>query len=383
MKMNFDKTIDRRASDSIKWNFFDQDVLPLWVADMDFEVPKSINSALMDRIDHGVYGYSKTQDETRIAIKEWLSSRHGWHVSEEDILVSPGVVQSFNITAKAFTNPGDAIMIQTPAYHPFFDVSKNAQLELQENPLTRTKKGRYFIDPERFLADLSPNTRVFILCNPHNPTGRVFSRDELSSIAQICLEKNIIICSDEIHSDLIFESHRHIPIASLSEEVADQTVTLISASKTFNIAGLNSSAAIITNPLLREKFTTASSGFLGSVNILGETAMSAAYTSCEDWLNQLLFYLDQNRELLVSYINQELPGVEIYPPEGTYLGWLDCSGTNLENPGEFFLDRARVGLNSGDWFGEEYIKFVRLNFACPRNILLDALSRMKAGLDSR
>ncbi len=381
MTTHFDKPIDRRASDSTKWNKFDPDVLPLWVADMDFSAPDEILAVLRSRIDHGVFGYSSSQDGTLQAIQDWLSNRHGWNVSADDILLVPGVVQAFNAAAKAFSNPGDSVLIQTPAYHPFFHVAPNNSLRHRSSRLSTNPQGRYFIDPAQFQQDLTPDTRSFMLCNPHNPSGRVFTREELEPIAHACLENNTVICSDEIHSDLVFHPNRHLPVAAISDEIAANTVTFISASKTFNIAGLKSSAVIITNPRLRELYKKALSGLVGSVNLLGELAMAEAYRSCSPWLEELLVYLQDNRDLLVSFIDEELPFVNLHPPEGTYLAWLDFSNANLEDPAEFLLVNAKIGLNAGTWFGEEYKQFARMNFACPRTILEEALQRLKKGLE--
>ena len=382
MKYNFDQIIDRRSSDSIKWNLHDDDVLPLWVADMDFPSPPEVLDALRNRVDHGLFGYSKTQEKTRLAVKNWLSSRHGWNVQVDDILIVPGVVQAFNVAASAYSQPGDSVLLQTPAYHPYFDVHSNSNLKQVISPLVRDSKGYYSLDNTQFRDSFLPNTRTFMLCNPHNPTGRVFTRAELLSMAEICLNNNSIICSDEIHSDIVHPGYKHIPIASLSDEIAQMTITLISTTKTFNLAGLKSSAVIIRNPRLRELFINRLSGFVGSVNILGEIALSAAYDHGSNWLDQLLNYLEENRQYLLDFVTNELPGINISPPEGTYLAWLDCSNLNIAEPGKFFLNEARVGLNSGEWFGEDYSDHVRINFACPRETLANALERLRIAVSS-
>lgn len=383
MKFNFDQVLDRRSSDSIKWNYFEEDVLPLWVADMDFLSPPEVLKALRERIDHGLFGYSSTQEKTKSAVQNWLSSRHDWNVQIDDILIIPGVVQAFNVAASAFSRPGDSVLIQTPAYHPYFYVSSNSRLKQIISPLICDSKGRYSLESSLFNDSLHPNTRTFMLCNPHNPSGRVFDETELYSMAQSCLENNTIICSDEIHNDIVFPGYKHIPIASLSPEIARSSVTMVSTTKTFNLAGLKSSAVIIPNPGLRELFSNQLSGFVGSVNVLGETAMATAYDTGSEWLTELLIYLEGNRQFLLDFVNCELPGLTLYPPEATYLAWLDCSELDLNNPAQFFLEQARVGLNSGDWFGEDYSDHVRLNIGCPREILSTALERMRAALLSR
>jgi cystathionine beta-lyase len=378
---DFNEFIDRRGTDSIKWNNFSSDVLPLWVADTDFCSPPQVIEALAARIKHGIFGYASIQEESKLAIQSWLSTRHQWNVSPDNIILLPGVVPGFNNAARVLCNPGDSYLIHTPAYHPFFDVSRNNHLELSIAPLAIDPTGLYEIDWDCFDDAILPSTRLFILCNPHNPTGRVFSREDLQRLAEICLDHKLLICADEIHSDLVYPGYQHIPIASLSEEVAQSTITLISASKTFNLAGLQASAAVITNPHLRSIFIKGLESVEASVNLLGECAMTAAYRHGAAWLDALLSYLANNRAVLLDYVSRQLPGISIAPPQGTFLGWLDCTGTGLDNPAEFFLTRAKVALNSGIWFGDQYARFVRLNFGCPTQTLLQALGSIKKSLD--
>jgi cystathionine beta-lyase len=382
MNYDFDHIIDRRNSDSIKWNKYAEDVIPLWVADMDFLPPQPVLNALNDRIKHGVFGYSDPQDATKQAICSWLSRRHQWSVLPEDIVLFPGIVPAFNVATRVFTNPGDSVLIQTPAYHPFFNLPIHSSITLVQEALQTNHEGKYELNPVQFKESLCPNTRLFMLCNPQNPTGRVFTKPELSSIAEICLEHNILICSDEIHSDLVFLPNKHLPIATLSEEIAQATITMIAPSKTFNLAGLHSSAVIIQNEALREQFIQGISGYGKSVNVLGEVAMSAAYNHGEDWLENLLAYLNNNRQILYDFVTNELHGVSLSLPEGTYLGWLDFRETDLDSPAEYLLDTAKVALNAGDWFGSEYSKFARINFACPLSRLVTALHQIKSALDS-
>jgi len=382
MIYDFDRLIERRESDSIKWGLYDEDVVPLWVADTDFLAPPGLIKSLHERIDHGIFGYAKPQESTKNAIQNWVYDRHGWKVNPEDIILLSGVVQGFNFAAKAFTAPGDAVLIQTPAYHPFFQVAENSNLTQVAIPLAHDPDGSYYFNEDEFRSALTSKSKIFMLCNPHNPTGRTFSKHELHSMAQVCLENNIIICSDEIHCDLVYPETKHIPIATLSEDIANNTISLLSASKTFNIAGLKSSAVIITNPGLREIFIKTTSGFAGSVNLLGELALRTAYEVGEDWLNELLSYLNLNRDYLFDYVNFELDGIRMTKPEGTYLGWLDCSKLGLKDPSKFFLDEARVALNAGSWFGENYSQFVRINFGCPTSTLETGLERIKFALNS-
>ncbi|MBI9045435.1 MAG: PatB family C-S lyase [Anaerolineaceae bacterium] len=381
MKNHFDSILDRRNSDSGKWNRYDQDVLPLWVADMDFKSAEPILEALQKRVNHGVFGYANKPEHLIQAVIAWLWDQHQWKISPDDVIISPNVISSFNTTVQALTNPGEGILFQTPAYPPFFGVEKNAELIQQESVLQRSSNGTFSIDFEEFESRITEQTRIFLLCNPQNPTGRVFSRAELEKLAEICLKHNLYICSDEIHSDLIYSESKHIPIASLSPEIAARTVTQIAPSKTFNIAGLSTSITIIQNEEIRKKFELAKRGISGGVNLFGETAADAAYRQAKPWLEDLLVYLQDNRDFVLEYVRNELPGISMQKPEGTFLGWLDCRESKIQgNPHEFFLENARVALNDGSTFGKPGEGFVRLNFGCPRGVLIQALDQMKAAL---
>jgi len=381
MLYNFDQILDRRDTESAKWGFTDEGVLPMWVADMDFKSPEPVIEALRRRVEHGVFGYALHPDGLKESVVEWLSKRHSWKVTTEDIILVPGVVAGFNLAAHAVSRPGDGVVLQTPAYGPFFNVAGNTDLIQQEMSLTRGKDGQYYIDYERFEACLTGRSRIFMLCNPQNPTGRVFLKTELEIMAEICLKNDIVICSDEIHSDLIFSGNRHIPIASISPEIASNTITLLAPSKTFNIAGLDASVAVITDEGLRKRFNAARKGLLGNINLLGQYAMLAAYQEGEAWLDALLVYLETNRNFLYDFVNDQLPGIHMAKPEGTYLGWLDCRNAKMENkPSEFFKEKAKVLMNDGEWFGESGKDFTRLNFGCPREMLADSLIRMKEAL---
>ena len=376
MNFDFDTLPQRSGSDSVKWNFFEKDVLPMWVADMDFLSPPPVIEALRKRVEHGVFGYPYLLEESKEVLVNWLEKRHGWRVETEDLVFLPGVVTGFNLATHAVTQPGDGVLVQTPTYRPFLEVYKNVGLEQHLTSLTLNENGTYVIDRETFTAAIRKNTRIFMLCNPQNPTGRVFRRDELEMMAEICLENDIVICSDEIHSDLVFSESKHIPVASLSPEIAANTITLVAPSKTFNVAGLKASAAVITNPELREKFVGAKQGLVGWVNVLGQVAARASYAEGEPWLEALLAYLESNRDYMADFVESNLPGVRMTKPEGTYLAWLDCREMGVKNPQEFFLNEAKVGLNNGNWFGKEGRKFVRMNFGCPRELLKEGLERM-------
>jgi cysteine-S-conjugate beta-lyase len=382
---DFDRIIDRRQTESSKWHKYPADVLPLWVADMDFRSPEPVIRALHERVEHGVFGYGIEQPEFYEIFLERLEKRHGWRVSPEAILVIPGVIPGFNLAARALTAAGDGLLLQVPAYPPIRRVPGNVGLSSDEMELTRQPDGRYAIDFDRLEAAIGARTRMMLLCNPHNPVGRVFRRDELLRIAEICLRRGLVICADEIHGELTFSGQRHVPIASLDAEIAARTITLMAPSKTFNLPGLKCSVAVIPNAALREKFVAAQLDLVRAVNVLGYTAALAAYRDGQPWLDALLAYLEANRDFVVEYVRTKLPGVGTAPPEATYLAWLDCRDANLPDgdPYTFFLDEARVALNDGRTFGRGGAGFVRLNFACPRSVLADALDRMRQALERR
>ncbi len=379
---NFDTFPTRRGNHSVKWDMTDPDVLPLWVADMDFQSPPEVIEALEKAVRHGIFGYPYFGTEVQETIAAWLAKRHQWEVDPEAIVLLPGVVAGFNMAASAVTQPGDGVLVQTPTYGPFLKVSGHFGLVQQEVALQADEAGQYQIDLDALEAAITPETRIFMLCNPQNPSGRVFSKAELEGMAEVCLRHNVLICSDEIHSDLIYRGHKHIPVASLDEEIAAHTITLLAPSKTFNIAGLQASAAVIENAELRAQFEGERKGMVEWVNLLGMVAMQAAYTHGEPWLEALLDYLEANRDLAADFINQHMPGVQMAVPQGTYLAWLNCRG--LHQPADpeahfnpFFLEHAKVALNEGAWFGAGGEGFARLNFGCPRPLLQEALERME------
>jgi len=377
----FDQIIERRHSDSVKWNYYDPDVLPLWVADMDFPAPDPVIQALHERVEHGIFGYGQEPAELRDIIVARMKHLYDWNVLPDALLFIPGVVRGVNISCRATVKPGDSVLVQPPVYPPILRAPATYGLSRRENELVRNPVGRYRIDFDDFEASIDTSTRLFILCNPHNPIGRVFTRDELERMGEICLRHDVTICSDEIHCDLLFSTQRHVPIASLSPEIEARTITLIAPSKTFNIAGLDCSIAIIPDVKLREKFTAAQSGLVPSVNVMGYVAALSAYREGEPWLREAMAYMEANRDFLYDYVNTSLPGITMWSPEGTFLAWLDCSEAGIPgDPSEFFLNEARVALNEGPSFGSGGNGFVRLNFACPRATLSEALERMKAAL---
>ncbi len=382
--MNFDRVIDRRKTESIKWNYFEDDVLPMWVADMDFQSPSAVIEALRDRVEHGVFGYGGPPEGTREAICGHLKRRHSWEVAPPKIHFISGVVTGFTHAIYSLTDPGDTVLVQTPAYPPFLAAPESTGRQIIINELIQDADGRYGVDYDDFEAKIASGVSLFILCNPHNPTGRVFRREELEHMAEICLRHGTLICSDEIHSDLTFPGEQHIPIASLSREIAQHTVTYFAPSKTFNVAGFSTSVYVADNPEMQKTLSQSMRLLLGHPNILGLHAARAAYQHGGPWLEALMAYLQANRDFLADFVAAELAGVRMWTPEATYLGWLDCRGLGLDcSPQDFFLDQARVGLNDGADFGAAGEGFVRLNFGCPRALLENGLNRIKTALAER
>lgn len=373
---DFEQPFDRRSAGSIKWSRYPEDVLPMWVADMDFLPPRNVLQALVSRVELGEFGYPADFKRARESIVDWLSSRHDWTIKAEDIVFLPGVVTGFNLAARAAALPGEGVIIQVPAYRPFYQVAEHAGLKEIRTSLRPDSAGTFQLDLDFLQSQADPAARLFLLCNPHNPTGRVFTREELLAIADFCLRNQLLICSDEIHSDLIYENNVHLPIASLDREIAENTITLISPSKTFNLAGLKAAAAVITNPGVRADFINAQQGLVSHPNILGVTALQAAYDKGGEWLKELHVVLGKNRHLLTTAVQKDLPGVKLDPPEGTFLAWLDFRGTGLSDPHQHLLDQARVAVNPGTWFGPAGKGFVRLNFGCPEYLLREGLTRI-------
>ncbi len=380
MRYDFDEEVERKGTDSHKWERYGEDVIPLWVADMDFVSAKPIIKALRNRVDHGVFGYTRAPRELGAVLQERMKTRYSWAVGEEQIVYLPGVVSGLNFAFQAYADAGDAILVQPPVYSHFIRDPLIRGRAVVAEPLKETG-GTYEIDFDAFEKAITGRTRMFVLCNPHNPVGRVFTREELERLAGICLRHNIIICSDEIHCDLIYAGCKHIPIASLDPAVADRTITLMAPSKTFNVPGLGCAFAIISNAALRETWISQSQGLLPHVNIMGLTAALAAYREGDEWLQQVLVYLRSNRDFLLQYVTENLPGISMKNVEATYLAWLDCRESGIRgNPFDFFLRQARVALNDGTEYGGGGEGFVRLNFACPRRRLREALDRMADAL---
>jgi cysteine-S-conjugate beta-lyase len=384
MSYCFDNCPDRSITESSKWRSYSNETLPMWLADMDFVCPPEVTQALRERVDHGIFGYGKPTPEAYEAVSDFALAQHGWKIQPEWIVFVPGVVTGFNMAIEGLSKPGDGLLVQTPVYPPILNAAPECPLTRQYAPLMRLPDGRYEIDFDVFEQSIIPTTKFFLLCNPHNPVGRVFRKDELERIADICLRKNIYLLSDEIHSDIIYSQNRHIPVASLDSEIAKRSVTLIAASKTFNIAGLKCSIAIIPDAEIRQAFEKGRRGLVDSVNVMGITATMAAYKNGDQWLRELLQYLEGNRDYLNKFVQEQMPGVRMASAEGTFLAWLDCKEANLhQNASEFFLKKANVALNDGNTFGDNSGNFVRLNFGCPRDMLNEGLVRMKNALENR
>jgi cystathionine beta-lyase len=381
MKYDFDRVIERRGTDSYKWKDYGEDVLPMWVADMDFVSAEPILQVLHQRIDHGVFGYTRPTLELRTAIQERLKEVYQWEIGKEEIVFLPGLVTGLNLFYHAFSNPGDGVLVQPPVYFHFVRDPVIHGRVLDDPPLVQ-KGDAYEIDFTLFEKAIGDRTKVFLFCNPHNPVARVFTRKELERVAEICLRHGVLICSDEIHCDLLYSGYQHVPIATLGPEVANQTVTLMAPSKTYNLAGLHCGFAIIQNSKLRRTWHTFSTGLIPSVNILGHVAALAAFRSGQEWLGEVLHYLEGNRDYLAQRIKEKLPSLRMTKMEATYLAWLDCRGAGIPgNPFDFFLKEAKVALNDGMTFGRGGEGFVRLNFACPRKTLSEALDRMSYALE--
>jgi len=389
MNQNFDRIIQRDKTYSVKYDechakFGTDDLLPLWVADMDLPSPNCVINALKKRAAHPIYGYTIYPDRFFEAISRWMTRHHGWNIKTSHIVPVPGIVPTLNFLITALSKPGDGILIQPPVYHPFFRLGKSHGRTLLENPL-RYHNGRYVIDFDDFRAKAKA-AKLFILCSPHNPVGRVWKREELQTIAQICLEESCLIISDEVHADIVYTPNHHIPIASLAPEIANITVTLNAPSKTFNIAGLNTAYAIIHNDSIRRRLETELHRYdLTFGNLFGIEALMAAYEEGEVWLAELLSYLQCNINYVSTFLEQEIPIIHPLRPEATYLMWLDCRAMGMDDTAleKFFIEKAKLGLNTGISFGKEGSGFMRLNVGCPRPILEEAMRRLKAAIISR
>ena len=374
---DFDRSVERRDTASMKWDKYKgKDIIPLWVADMDFCSPPAVIDALQRRIAHGVFGYTIPPPDLNKIVVAMLAAEYGWSVQPQWLVWLPGLVTGLNVACRAVGEDNDAVMTATPVYPPFLSAPGNSRRRLVKVPL-REQQNRWGFDFDRLESAITPDTRLFLLCNPHNPVGRVFTHDELEVLAAICEKHNIVICSDEIHCGLLLDSDKtHIPTATLAPEVAQRTITLMSPSKTFNLPGLGCAFAVISEEKLRCRFIAATAGIVPLVNAMGFTAAAAAYRDCSDWQAGLLDYLRANRNHVAQAI-KAMPLLSLAPVEATYLAWIDIRSSDLRNPVKFFED-AGVGLQDGLEFDGR--GFVRLNFGCARALLEKALKRMASAM---
>ncbi|WP_346764156.1 MalY/PatB family protein [Bacillus sp. N1-1] len=387
----FDERINRFDTHSVKWDhteaiFEKEDLLPMWVADMDFRAPQPVIDALTTRIQHGIFGYSMPTENTKSAIQGWLNRRHNWSIQQDWIVFTPGVVPALSAAVNTYTEKGEKVVIQSPVYYPFRDMVEKSEREVVDNPLVR-RNGKYemdFHDLEMKLDD--PEVKMLLLCNPHNPVGRVWKKEELMKLAELCFAHNVLIVSDDIHFDLIFKGYQHTLISSLSNEIAANTITCIAPSKTFNLAGMQLSTIIIPDEEKREKFNA----YMGKLGLFapspfGITAVEAAYNHGEEWLDELMDYLQGNLSYLTTFINERLPQIDVIEPEGTYLVWLDFNKLDMshEELEQFVQGEARLALDEGYIFGEGGKGFERINIACPRSVLQEGLERLEKAINSK
>ncbi|WP_068774017.1 MalY/PatB family protein [Paenibacillus sp. FJAT-26967] len=390
--MNFHIPINRINSASLKWDRTDvvygsSDILPLWVADMDFAAPPAVIRALQERAEHGVLGYSYITDSYLEAIAGWMKSRHNWDIRHDWIQFCPGVVPALSLMVECYTKPGEAVMIQTPVYPPFYQVVKNHGRQLVLNPLHLSAEGDYTMDFDRLEQDLDAHpVKMLILCSPHNPVGRVWTRSELERLAEICTSRGVIVVSDEIHADLVFEAGAHTPFAAVSTEAEQCSVICTAPSKTFNMAGLNTANMIIPNPKLRSAFRKALQRYsLSSITPTGLAATEAAYREGGEWLDALLEYIQGNMTYVREYIQQNIPELKVNQPEATYLLWIDFRelGLSGEELARFLLDEAKLALNAGNSFGQDGEGFMRMNVGCTRQTLEEAMQRLDRAVAQR
>ena len=377
MTFDFDQIIDRRNTAATKWDkYAGRDVIPMWVADMDFRSSPAIIEALKQRADHGVFGYTEPSDELNDAIIAALARDHAWQIQREWLMWLPGLVTGLNVVSRAIGEDGDDVVTAVPVYHPFMSAPANQRRSVTQVPM-RVERDRWVWDFEGLEASITPRTRLLLLCNPHNPMGRVFTRDELTELARVADQYDLIICSDEIHCGLVLDPDKpHLPMATLGEGIAARTITLMAASKTFNLPGLGCAFAVVSNPALRAKLARAAAGIVPRVNAMGFAATLAAYRDSTEWHRALIEYLRANRDFVIERI-RGIPGLSITPIEATYLAWIGLEGRAIKDPLTFF-ENAGVGLYDGRAFGGE--GYVRLNFGCPRSQLMHALDRIAAAM---
>ncbi len=381
MKYDFDRVIPRERTNCVKYDlrkefFGREDVIPMWVADMDFAVPDFITDSLIERAHHPIYGYSVLSESYYQSIINWMKKKHDWKIIKDWIVYSPGIVTALNLLVETFTEPGEAVIIQPPVYFPFFWAVEKTGRKLLYNQLVY-ENGRYVINFDDLEKKMRQGAKMVILCSPHNPVGRVWNREELEKLAALSLQYRVVVVSDEIHNDLVFKPHKHIPMATLSEETAMNTITCIAPSKTFNLAGMATSSIIISNPEWLKKFKKTIDRIHLNTNIFGSVASEAAYTHGEEWLEQLMVYLQGNIDFIKEHLISTIPKIRIIDPQATYLMWLDFNQFKIQNSKlKIHLVDLGLGLNDGRQFGPGGRGFFRMNFGCPRGTIEEALGKL-------
>ena len=389
MKFNFDKIIDRTNNFSAKWsemnkNFGTNNLLPMWVADMDFLTAPCVMEALKDRLEQGIFGYTTRPSSYNESIVNWLDNRFSWKINQEWLMFSPAVITSISLLIQNLTQKNDKIMIQEPVYSPFHNIVESNERNLVISPLVKLDDGSYVMDYEDIEAKIK-DVKVFILCNPHNPVGRVWTREELTRLGEICLKHNVLVISDEIHSDIILKNHKHTPFASISKEFSENTITCMAPTKTFNLAGLQSSFLVISNPYYYEVMDKAFSILdIKRNNAFSLVATEAAYNCGEDWLYELIKYIEDNVDFAIDYIKNHMPQLKVKKPEGTYLLWVDFSNLNVDKKDlkNALINKGRIALSDGSSFGIGGDGYYRINLACPRSMVLEGLKRIEFAIKS-
>ena len=385
LKHNFDELIDRKGTECKKWDTYADDVIPMWIADTDFKCPQPVVDAMVKRAQHGIFGYPVNVKNFEESIAHWQKTRFGWDIDTDWVEYTPAVIPAIVYAMRAFTEPGDNIVIQMPAYHPFHDIIPNNGRHILGNNLILNEDGSYSVDFENLEQLLSKKrTSMFLLCSPHNPIGKCFTREELTRISELCLKHNVFVVSDEIHSDIVYNGRQHIPFGSLSQAAADNCVVCVNPSKTFNIAGVRTGAAVIPNRRNHDLFYKPLEDLKAyGRTIFGTLPIEVAYNECAYYADQLLEYLTGNLDYLNKFIAERIPQIKVTPMQATYLVWLNCKAMNLapKELNQFFLEKAKVAMNEGSTFGPGGAGFMRLNIACPRSRLVEALDRIEAAIN--
>ncbi len=378
---NFDEVVNRRGTECKKWDTHPEDVIPMWIADTDFKCAEPIITAMLKRVEHGIFGYPDTPMTFNHAVVNWQKKRFGWNITPEMVEYTPAVVPAIIFAIRAFSCPGDKILVQMPAYHPFHAIIPDNGRYIIPNQLIQDEDGVYQIDWADFEQKLSqPRTKIFLLCSPHNPVGRVFSHEELTRIADLCAKHSVLVVSDEIHSDIVYAPAKHIPFGMVSETAANNCVVCVNPSKTFNIAGMRAGAVVIPNKVIHERFYSAlEDNKAYGRTVFGTLPLEVAYNECDYYADEMLEYLSGNLNYLKNYVREHIPQIKIYNPQATYLIWLDCKALNMSTKelNDFFLKEAKVAMNTGASFGSGGEGFMRMNIACTRATLVEALGRIE------